>query len=126
VQEVWSRDTDGEGRVIGAPIHGWEAWEIGPHKNATGGGQSDDEWKAPPRSTLPGVPILPSVGKIVTVTAEARFYEGISMDDLREKYGFTIGGSGFSAELYSTRTDPKLPLDNATPILRRSRTFTQW
>jgi hypothetical protein len=113
---------DGDGLVVvGQPLVGWEAWAIDAGKLGTESGKSDDEWAAPRTDNS-----NPSVATVRTITAEARFYEGITMQDLRAKYGFVDNGSGFSGEAASTKIDPHLPLENATPPLKRTRTFVKW
>lgn len=118
VQRVLSTD-----RVYGQVVQtsfGWEAWEIKPGEAATDN-NIDDTWRAPPRD-----PDHPSIAIERTITTEARFYEGITMQGLVEKHGFTAHGSGFSDEAISTKDDPHLPPDAGTAPLERQRTFTKW
>jgi hypothetical protein len=118
VQKIVSTDT-----VNGAVVEqlvGWEAWPVAPGDVATND-PTDDTWKAPPPDET-----HPSVATVRTITGEARFYEGVTEDDLVNKYGFSIGGSGFSGELLSTKVDPNLPTDNATPPVKRTQTVLKW
>jgi hypothetical protein len=119
VQKVVSTETV-YGAVVTPPRVGWEAWAIRADNMGTGDGL-DDEWSPPPADHS-----MPSVATVRTITTEARFYEGITMQDLQEKYGFEVGGSGFSGEIRSTKIDPHLPLDKATPPLQRTKTFMIW
>jgi hypothetical protein len=100
---------------------GWEAWEVAPGDASTGL-DYDDVWRSPRAPSKP----WPAVATTRVVTGEARFYEGISMDDLGKKHGFRVGGSGFSDKLPSTNSEPQLPPDRAGPPLTRTKTYTKW
>jgi hypothetical protein len=118
VQKIVSTDTV-NGVVVDQRV-GWEAWPVKPGGIATDDA-TDDTWKAPPPDET-----HPSIATVRTITGEARFYEGVTEDDLVNKYGFSIGGSGFSGELLSTKVDPNLPTDNATPPVTRTQTVLKW
>lgn len=118
VQKVVSTDKLYGG--VDTQVVGWEAWPIKPGEMAMEG-SVDDRWRAPPPDSQ-----RPSVAMERTIVAEARFYEGITIQDLINNYGFSAGGSGFSGDLPSTKRDPHLPTDRATPPVTRQRTFTKW
>jgi hypothetical protein len=118
VQKVVSIDVSAG--VAAKPVIGWEAWSVAPGA-ITSDNVQDDTWLAPQRG-----PPRPSVATTTTITAEARFYPGITQADLVMKYGFTKNGSDFSGELMSTKNDPNLPLDHASAPLTRSRKFIKW
>ena len=93
------------GQTKNIPYHYWEAWKVNAGSKTC---SCFDQFVLNPHSdnTATGTD---------TLTAKARFYEG-----LRLPSSFVPSGNPYSGTLPSTNTNPNLPTTNATPPVVRS------
>ena len=91
----------------------WEAWEVEKGEKVPRGrvrGIPDDYWRI--------IQYDPAF-KGQVLRGWARFYEGMTLDQLKA-FQFKLGGGKAGAiEQYGTHILPRLPLENATPRIRR-------
>jgi hypothetical protein len=91
----------------------WEAWRVDPGSTVTTfaatGDPVDDTFHIPAAAA--------GTSGTWTISGTARFYEGLSLPDT-----FDVGNVPQAGILFSTSTDPHLPLANASPQVVHSYT----
>jgi RHS repeat-associated protein len=97
-----------DNHAVKTPYNYWEAWRVDPGKTQVNDAKFDDQ-----TGGLAGTHL----------SLRARFYPGLTNDELTHKYGFTIGGGPGAASLLSTTKDPQLPTGSATAPVDRTVTF---